>query len=232
MRHVRSVTAAEPPLRRAETYRSRKTYSSAIAHLDGALQLASTPFAGVRLRVADVDFAGLRAESRAALGSLALRPGPFDAYFADVLFPAIERLGATHVGLSLTFQNQAAAAMRLGALLRERMPGAVRILGGPLVACWLATGAKLTGEPFALFDRIVAGDSADLDALALELGGHAPDGIARPLALDLAQMGWASYLAPMPVVPAALNRGCYWRRCTFCPDHLHPVHSVCVIDIT
>lgn len=28
----------------------------------------------------------------------------------------------------------------------------------------------------------------------------------------------------MPTVPVALGRGCYWRRCAFCPDYLHPAY--------
>lgn len=28
----------------------------------------------------------------------------------------------------------------------------------------------------------------------------------------------------MPTIPVALGRGCYWRRCTFCPDYLHPAY--------
>jgi hypothetical protein len=227
-RHLRSVLAR--PLRRAETYRSRKVYSSAITHLDGALALASTPFPGVRLRIADVSFEGRRAESRAALEELSCVPGPFDDYFTSLLFPNIERTGATRVAISLTFQAQAIGAMRLAHLLRERLPGIRRILGGPLVACWAATGQVLRGGAFDLFDQVVAGSDADLDALVLELGGIVSGAKQGPLTLDLDEPDWDAYLAPMPVVPVALGRGCYWRRCTFCPDHLHAKHNACEID--
>ena len=77
-----------------------------------------------------------------------------------------------------------------------------------------------------------------LAALARELGGAAdapapgplavgPEG---PLAIDLDETDFGAYLAPIPKVPAALGRGCYWRRCTFCPDHLHPRHRPCGED--
>ncbi|NMC70076.1 MAG: radical SAM protein, partial [Myxococcales bacterium] len=51
-----------------------------------------------------------------------------------------------------------------------------------------------------------------------------------PLTVPLDEASWDDYLAPAPVVPAALGRGCYWRRCTCCPDHLHPPHTPCAPD--
>jgi hypothetical protein len=64
--------------------------------------------------------------------------------------------------------------------------------------------------------------------LALELGGDgAPREADGPLAVAFDEVDWGAYLAPTPVVPAALGRGCPWRRCTFCPDHLHPPHAPC-----
>ncbi|MBI5477323.1 MAG: radical SAM protein [Deltaproteobacteria bacterium] len=242
-RALRSVTQAAPPLRRPETYLDWQRYSSAVTHLDAALALASVPHPGFRLRVADVEHRGSRPESAAALLRLARGATPFDAYFTDELIPALRARGATHVGLSLTFQNQAYAAFRLARLLRERLPDLALLLGGPLPACWVAAGLRLDHEAFGLFDRIVPGDTdAALQALARELGGAAgaAEGAAPggplavgpggPLSIDLDETDFGAYLAPLPKVPAALGRGCYWGRCTFCPDHLHPRHRPCGED--
>ncbi|HEY3359451.1 MAG TPA: radical SAM protein [Polyangia bacterium] len=228
-RAIRSVTADPPPLRAAATYASRFRYSSAVAHLETALAGASAPFPGVRLRVAYVDVDGHRPESSASLASLAPRPSPFDEYYCDELIPALAALGVTHAGISLTFQNQAFGAVRLAALLRARLPGVVRLLGGPLLTCWHAAGAPLAGPAFALFDRLLpAGTEAELGGLAVELGGTAERaGPPGPLTVDLDETPWDAYLAPQPTVPAALGRGCSWRRCTFCPDHLHGAHEPC-----
>ncbi|HEY3445615.1 MAG TPA: radical SAM protein [Myxococcales bacterium] len=226
-RHVRSVTAVPPPLKQAKTYLSRKVYSSAVTHLDGVLELASKPYPGVRVRVATVDVEGLRPEGRAALEILARRPGPFDAYFEDVLFPQLVERGVTHVGLSLAFQNQACGAVRLGFLLGQKLPQMKRILGGPLPACWSAAGFALRGGAFDLFDQVVAGSDDDLAALAKSVGGVGRGPGDGPLAVDLADLPWDDYLSPLPVVPVALARGCYWRRCTFCPDYLHAKQRAC-----
>lgn len=226
-RHIASVTGSPPALRRPENYLTRLHYSSAIAHLDGALRLASTAHPGVRLHVADVEFKGLRLESREVLAAVARRPGPFDAYFETELLPALVDRGATHVGISLTFQNQAAAAARLGYLLSEHLPNVRRLLGGPLVACWHDTGQSLVGGVFDLFHEVSPGHDADVLALAASLGQPEMGLPAGPRTLDLDSVPWHDYLSPVPIVPLALGRGCYWAKCTFCPDYIYARHRAC-----
>lgn len=229
-RHVASVTDAPPTLRRPEVYATRKLYSSAIAHLDGALKLASTAHTGVRLHVADVEFSGLRLESRDALRAVAERPGPFDAYYEEILIPELRARGATHVGVSLTFQNQSAAAARLGYLLAHHLPEVRRLLGGPLVACWNDTGQSLSGGFFDLFHEVSPGHDADVLALAAKLGKPAGALPSGPRTLSLDAVPWDAYLSPVPIVPLALGRGCYWAKCTFCPDYIYARHRACPPD--
>lgn len=227
---LKHVSEERHPLRRSETYAQRRVYSSAISHLENALRLASVPHPGFRLRVADVEAEGLRPHRAADLEALAGREGPFDAYFREELIPRLEAEGVTHVALSLTFLNQAFAAFRLAALLEERLPSVRRLLGGPLAACWEAVGARLDAEPFTRFHAVLPAATPEaMEALARAWGGRA-EGPAEPLAPELDATPWEQYLVPVPTVPAALGRGCYWRRCAFCPDHLHPGYAPCSGD--
>jgi len=215
---------ADPALRRAATYRDRRVYSSATNQLANALKLASVPFPGFHLRVADVEVEGRRPQRSQDLEALAQAPTPFDAYFLEELIPWLERERFTHVAVSFTFLHQAFAGFRLATLLAEHLPGVQRLAGGPLVACWSAVGATLEEPVFGVFDRILPRASLqEMEGLAQELGGS---GRSHPVVLapDLAGTGWRDYLVPLPTVPVALGRGCYWRRCTFCPDYLHPVY--------
>ena len=222
---LRDASQATHPLRRAATYQQRRVYSSATSHLANTLRLASVPHPGFHLRVADVEVPGRRPQDSRDLAVMAATPGPFDAYFRQTLIPRLLAEKVSHVGLSLTFLNQAFATFRLAQLLRETLPEVTIILGGPLVACWSAVGASLASPAFQLFHRILTTSSeAEMDGLALELGGHAL-GQANVLAPDLATSDWDAYLSPQPIVPVALGRGCYWRRCTFCPDYLHPAYE-------
>lgn len=231
----RAVRDTCRPFRDRATYADRKVYTSAVNELENALRLAASPWPSLRLGIASVAPAGGgRLECAATLARLADEAGPFDEYCEAELFPRLETLGATHVGVSLAYQFQAPAAFRLAALLARRLPGVRRLLGGPLVACWAAAfgEAGLRRPPFDLFDEVIPGSPDDMARLAAALGGDpgrgAPEGQGRaPLAVAFDEADWDLYLAPAPVIPAALGRGCPWRRCTFCPDHLHPPHDPC-----
>jgi len=217
----------EHALQQAETYRDRRVYSSACSHLVNALKLAARPTPGFLLRVADVEWQGRRPQRSEDLEAAATTPGPFDAYFLEELIPQLEHSGATHVALSLTFLHQTYAAFRLTQLLRERAPHLQRWVGGPLVACWKAVGVPLDTPLFERFHRVCPTSSeAEMEALALELGGHSGEAVPL-LAPDLETTPWGLYLVPQPTIPVALGRGCYWRRCTFCPDYLHPKYHPC-----
>ncbi len=227
---LRVARAAEHPLRRASTYADRRRYSSAVNVLLNSLRLASEPWPGISLRPTELEIEGLHPARSADLERFATRAGPYDDYFVRELIPALEAWGATHVGVSLTFYQQGFAACRLAALLAERLPSARRFLAGPLVDCWAAVGTPLQGEAFRRFHRVISlPRDDDLGAFARELGAPAPP-VTTPLAADPAEAKWSAYLAPMPVVPAAIGRGCYWRRCSFCPDHLHPAYRPCAED--
>lgn len=221
---------SKPPLRRTETYAQRKTYSSAISHLLNALRLASVPYPGFHLRVSEVEAVGRRIHNSKDLEELARIPGPFDAYFTNVLIPRLKQNGTSHVALSLTFLHQAIATFRLAFLLREHLPSVQCLLGGPLLACWKAVDAPLDTAPFRLFHRVYGASSEeDLNGLVEELGGQVNAGHSV-LAPSLDDMPWDAYMTPQPIVPLALGRGCYWRRCTFCPDYLHPQYRVCTTE--
>lgn len=218
---VRQATSSGAALRRLETYLDRRVYSSATNHLINALRLASASQAGFQLRVADVEVAGRRPHRSEDLAAVARGATPFDAYFLGELIPQLAREGVTHAALSFTFLNQAFAGFRLAFLLREHLPALQRLAGGPLLACWSAIGTPLVSD---LFHRVCpTATETELDALVIELGGTPCEqkGVLAPGLLDTS---WEHYLVPVPTVPVALGRGCYWRRCTFCPDYLHPAY--------
>ena len=227
---LRVARGASHPLKRPATYTDRRRYSSAANVLLNALRLASEPWPGVSLRPSEIEIQGLHPARSDDLLRFAQQPGPYDAYLEGVLLPQIQQLSPSHVGISLTFYQQGFAACRLAALLAERMPGVTRILAGPLVDCWAAAGNPTDTAPFQLFHRVLPlPRSDDLAGLARELGAPAPP-VSAPLTVDLSEADWHAYTSPQPVVPAAIGRGCYWRRCTFCPDHLHPAYQPCGTD--
>ncbi len=230
-RAVAGLSASSPPLKRPATYRNRHVYTSAIRELELGLQLAALPTPSYRLALSMVSLVPptRRVESSDVLDELAEEASPFDRYFIDELIPHLRAIGADRVGLSVAFQQQTPAAFRLAHLLAERLSDATRVLGGPLVACWREAGIDLERPPFTRFDHIWDGTDVGL-ARSAGVEVATLDAATGPLAGALDESPWESYLVPSPTVPAALGRGCSWRRCTFCPDYLHPRHRPCGVE--
>lgn len=214
-------------LREMKTYTNRQVYSSAVMHLVQALNLISTQHSSFHLRIGDLEVQNQRPQDSSALLSVASCRTPFDDYFVEELLPQLEMNNVTHIGISLTFLNQAFATFRLAFLLKERLHNATLWLGGPLIACWNAAGKDLTSPPFRLFDRVFSSScDAEMETALLELAGSKKNSNCI-LAPRLDDVKWNYYLAPMPIIPMAFSRGCYWRRCSFCPDYLHSEHEIC-----
>jgi hypothetical protein len=235
-RAVRHLAEQPLPLQRRATYQSRRVYTSAVADLERALAIAASGYPGVRLGVASVAYVDppLRLESKADLTAMRDLPSPFDEYFERELLPSLAH--ARTLAVSVTFQQQVPVALRLLTLARASYPKITRVLGGPMVACWLKNGHRMDGPPFDVCDQVLAGTDAELAELAAR--DRAQDGLAPlptprpwqdegPLSVPLADANWEHYLTPEPSVPLALARGCYWRRCTFCPDYLHRGYDAC-----
>jgi hypothetical protein len=227
---IRALRTSPAPLRCAHTYRDRRVYSSAVNEFENALRAAAAPYPGVRLATAMIALQEpARLESSRVLEEFSHRPGPFDDYFAEELIDQLVRAEPAWVGLSVAFQQQMPAAVRLARMLSERRTGIVTVLGGPLVAAWTAAGIRLDRPPFDVFARVVAGTDEDLASLA-GLGPGVEPRRGGPLGPLADEVPWHAYLSPEPILPAALARGCYWRQCTFCPEHLHPAREPCAND--
>jgi radical SAM superfamily enzyme YgiQ (UPF0313 family) len=139
------------------------------------------------------------------------------------------------VGVSVSYLSQALPAFALaGALRRGGFRGRL-VLGGGLISSWaphLGPGSQV----LRVWDALVAGPGeGPLEGLARGVDGSEIPGILMPgsdrrpptgsedlnpvcFDPDPSGLPWDRYLAPGPVVPLATSRGCYWRRCAFCPE--------------
>ena len=116
------------------------------------------------------------------------------------------------VGISLNYLSQALPAFALAGLLKKQYPAVTIIVGGGLVTSWLRS--PTWKNPFTeIFDHMVAGQG---EIPLLEITGthsapkHQPPDF-EDLPLDL-------YLSPGLILPYSASTGCYWNRCSFCPE--------------
>ncbi len=138
---------------------------------------------------------------------------PFHPWFARRITALVEENHPAVAGISLNYLSQALCAFAMIGFIRARFPRIVIVLGGGLVTSWLAGGEGR--NPFqGLVDHCVAGPGEDA-LLGLAGIGESGGRFHRP---NYGDFPAGDYLAPGPILPYSASRGCYWRRCTFCPE--------------
>jgi radical SAM superfamily enzyme YgiQ (UPF0313 family) len=210
-RAVRNLSAHIAALRAPQTYRSFDRYSRAVRDVNRVLESSAGAYGAIS-GLADYHHGQLSPVRSADLIAAAERPegNPFHPYFSKRLreFPD-EPL----VGFSLNYLSQALCTFAMIGCAKKEFPGAKIVLGGSLVTSWMKRpGWK---NPFAgLVDHLVAGPGEEallelLGAKDVKPAHDMPDYSALPL---------QDYLAPGLILPYSGSSGCFWHRCSFCPE--------------
>jgi len=137
---------------------------------------------------------------------------PFYAYFSKRLSSLIEEKPPRTIGFSLNYLTQALCTFAMIGYLRKRHGNIRVILGGGLVTSWQSRPDWQ--NPFTGWvDDLVSGPGEPYLADLLSLENTRAETL--PCYGDLPRQ---DYLAPGFILPYSTSRGCYWRRCAFCPE--------------
>lgn len=203
-------------------------YTTAVNYLNRLLAVWNAEN-GERLTLGDYQCPAL---SPFAPEDLALAAsGEFHSLFADYfrsdLLPRIRAAAAPVIAISINYIHQAIPAFELAGMLRRELPGVLLVAGGGLITSWQEplTTLNLRLPPF---DHVVFGPGESI--LAGLARGERPDtyDAADASCIDFvpdfsfAPIG--QYLSPAPILPLTASRGCYWRKCKFCPEASTPTH--------
>ena len=200
-------------LRSWELYVNPDRYRRAVADLNRLLAMAAKPY-GVRLSLADYEADSLSPVRSADLlrAAAASDANPFHPWFRRRLPEILAETPASHVGFSLNYLSQALTAFAMIGLIRREYPHLRIVLGGGLVTSWMRRPGWR--DPFGrLVDDLIAGQG---EAPLLDLFGKTHDGGCDLPVFD--GFSAADYLAPGGVLPYSASGGCWWRRCSFCPE--------------
>jgi radical SAM superfamily enzyme YgiQ (UPF0313 family) len=219
-------------LRDARTYRSPDRYARAVRDVNRILAVCASE-SGATAGLADYQHPQLSPLRSADLIYAAEHPeqNPFYHYFSKRLPELLEPQGfqketnrhnnlrdadtapVRAVGFSLNYLSQALSTFAMIGYVRKRFPGVAIVLGGGLVTSWMKQ--PFWRNPFGgLVDHLVAGPG-ELPLLAL----CGTEGVPRQhVTPDYTLLPLNDYLSPGIILPYSAAGGCYWNRCSFCPE--------------
>jgi hypothetical protein len=204
-------------LREARTYGSFDRYVRAVRDLNRLVATAGGGY-GAAAGLADYRQDGLSPLRSADLLRAAAVPeqNPFFPWFSRRMSELVEEGAAGPgriVGFSLNFLGQAVTTFTMIGFLRRRYPALTVVLGGGLATSWLRRPGWR--NPFGgLVDRLIDGPG---ELPLLELCGVAGI-VAGPALPAYDGLPLDAYLSPGPILPYSAAAGCWWNRCSFCPE--------------
>ncbi|MDW7644388.1 MAG: radical SAM protein [Desulfuromonadales bacterium] len=229
-RAVRHARSSLDLLRSPESLQSFARYSTAVHHLNQALSVYNGEGGRERLTLGDYQHGDLSEFSpadldRAAAGEVSTLFAP---YFREQVLPQLEEQRPRWVALSVNYRHQVLPAFELAGMIRRQLPDIGLVGGGGMFTSWkpfLQQGR----QRFTCFDHIGFGPGEAV--LGRLLDGPNPagaydleDSSAIAFTPDYSFAPFARYLSPVPVLPLAASRGCYWQKCLFCPEATSPTH--------
>jgi hypothetical protein len=194
------------------TYRNKTRYQRAVMDINRLLNVAGKPF-HVDLSLADYQDKNLSPVKSKDLILASEKPqyNPFYPYFQNRLIKSLEE-NPDFIGFSVNYLSQALCAFAMLGFIKQIQPRQKIILGGSLITSWIKLG--VSKNTFGgLVDEIVegAGEQKLLELLEVKDGKtfSPPDYNFFPL---------DKYISPGFILPYSSARGCYWRKCAFCPE--------------
>ncbi len=211
-RHLASLTCWD-------AYRDDGRYRRAIKDLNRLLEMTARS-SRVRLGLANYEHEELSPTRSTDLVRAAENPedNPFYPYFRNRLTELFKNEQPSIIGFSLNYLSQALCAFAMIGFLRRECPGVKLVLGGGLVTSWMRR--PHWQNPFkGLVDHLVAGPGEDplLSLIHRKRGTKNRTGKDhyRP---NYEPLPMRDYFAPGPILPYSSSSGCYWNRCSFCPE--------------
>lgn len=212
-RSLRNISDNYNSIRDFKTYNNIDRYKRAVIDLNHAVEVwtnygACTGIVNYRHN----EFSPLRSEDLLRVAE-SPEDNPYFPYFSKRFFPLIENNSTLFIGLTLNYLSQALSTFAIIGFLKRHFPELSIVIGGGLVTSWMRNPAWQ--NPFkGLVDHLVAGPG---ERPLLEILGvkDIKDEYSGP---DYSSLPLDSYLSPGVILPYSASNGCYWSKCSFCPE--------------
>ena len=197
-----------------EGYGNFDRYKRAVMGVNRLLETAARP-KGVRLSLSNYSDQELSPLRSADLIEAWKNPEKklFYPYFSERLSGLLEGNEPGVVGLSVNYLSQALCAFAMAGFLKKHSADLKIILGGGLVTSWMSRPDWK--NPFeGRVDLMVSGPGEDA---LLSFAGVS--GKRDRVVPDYEGFPCGDYFAPGFILPYSASSGCYWAKCSFCPEN-------------
>lgn len=201
-------------LRGWEAYKNQDRYRQAINDLNRILEKKASA-KGIRINLTNYQNKTLSPVRSEDLIRAAEHPedNPFYPYFKKRILEVLKERPSSMIGFSLNYLSQALCTFSMIGLIKREWPEIKLVLGGGLVTSWMRR--PHWKNPFGgLVDHLVAGPG-EIPLLSLMGIRTGRDNHYRP---NYDGFPFKHYFAPGPILPYSASTGCYWNRCSFCPE--------------
>lgn len=146
----------------------------------------------------------------------------FYPFFRKRIPQLIEQYNPKFIGISLNFLSQALCAFAIIGFIRKTIPNIKIILGGGLVTTWLKS--PFWNSPFeSLVDHFITGKGEN--KLLKLVADKDSEYSSTP---DYSEVADNQYLSPGLILPYATSMGCFWKKCSFCPETSEDTPYTCL----
>ena len=205
-------------LRTSRTYRNPDRHKEAVNNLNRVLSLAA------QFSNCDISLGNYSDETCSPLSrrDLILAAEHFDKnhfypFFRRRIDQLIDACSPPFIGISFSYLSQALTGFAILGYLNHFYPEVTIVVGGSLLTSWMSS--PQWNSPFeGLANHLIRGPG---EHELLSLMNREPQ--QRSGRFDYDDFPFNHYLAPGPILPYAASDGCYWKRCTFCPDRAEKI---------
>jgi radical SAM superfamily enzyme YgiQ (UPF0313 family) len=212
-RAFRDLTKNAASMKDGKIYNSIDRYKRAVIDLNHALEMSSGN--GFTTGLSDLRHKELSPLKSDDLVRAAEDPEQnlFYRYFSKRLPELVRKMGGSLVGFSLNYLSQALCTFAMVGFLKKEFPGLTIVLGGGLVTSWMRN--PKWSNPFSgLVDHCIAGPG-EYQLLSLVGMKDIREKFFTPC-YDYFPLD--EYLSPGLILPYSASSGCYWNKCSFCPE--------------
>ena len=208
-------------LRFAALFTHQDRYKRAVMDVNRVLGVAGRAFQATLTlaNYADAHLTPVRSRDLSRSAE-AFSSNPFHPIFSHKLTTLFAQDEPDIVGLSINFMSQALCAFAMIGFIRKKLPDAQIVCGGGLVTSWM----NIPGfeNPFhGLVDELVGGPG---ERRLVQLCTEDRLEAVPVTGYDFTGLEMALYLSAHPVLPYATSRGCWWKKCAFCPETAENAH--------